>query len=43
MSPRMLRQRRAKQDADELRQLRQRIAELEARLDGTSAANAGNV
>lgn len=28
---------------DELRQLRQRVAELEARLAGNSAANAGNV
>lgn len=32
-----------KQETDELRQLRQRIAELEARLEGTSAANTGNV
>jgi CBS domain containing-hemolysin-like protein len=31
------------EEADELRQLRQRVAELEARLAGTSAANAGNV
>lgn len=32
------------EDREELRQLRQRIAELEARLpDGTSAANTGNV
>lgn len=32
-----------KQETDELRQLRQRIAELEARLEGSSAANTGNV
>ena len=31
------------EETDELRQLRQRVAELEARLTGTSAANAGNV
>ena len=31
------------EETDELRQLRQRVAELETRLAGTSAANAGNV
>ena len=31
------------EDTEELRQLRQRIAELESRLAGTSTANAGNV
>mgnify|MGYP003524735721 CR=1 FL=1 len=31
------------EDAEELRQLRQRVAELESKLAGTSTANAGNV
>jgi CBS domain containing-hemolysin-like protein len=33
----------ARQETEEFRQLRQRVAELEARLAGNSAVNAGNV
>ena len=44
MASRTLRPRRASEDdGTSSEQLRQRVAELESRLAGTSAANAGNV